>query len=50
MEVLRVGGQSELQLLAYITATATQDPSCIRNLHHSSWKCQILDLLSEVRD
>ena len=29
MEVPRLGVQSELQLPAYTTATATQDPSCI---------------------
>ena len=29
MEVLRLGVESELQLLVYATATAMQDPSCI---------------------
>ena len=47
MEVPR---QSELQLLAYATATATPDPSHICNLHHSSRQCQILNPLSEARD
>ena len=28
MEVPRLGVQSELQLLTYVTATAMQDPSC----------------------
>ena len=28
----------ELQLLAYATTTATQDPSQVCNLHHSSWQ------------
>ena len=27
-----------------------QDPSCICDLHHSSWQCQILNPLSEARD
>ena len=41
-----------LQLLAYTTGTAIaiQDPSCIYDLHHSSWQRQILNPLSEVRD
>ena len=26
------------------------DPSCVCDLHHSSWECQILDPLSEARD
>ena len=50
MEVLRIGVQSELHLLAYATATATQDPSCICDLHHSSQQHQILNPLSEARD
>ena len=41
-EVPRLGVKSELQLPAYATATATPDPSCICNLCHSSWQCQIL--------
>ena len=40
----------ELQLLAYATVTATQDPSCILDLHHSSWQCGILKPLSQARD
>ena len=47
MEVPRLGVESEIQLLA--TAIATQDPSHICNLHHSSL-CQIPDPLSEARD
>ena len=35
MKVPRLGVESELQLLAYTAAMATQDPSCIFNLHHS---------------
>ena len=34
MEVPRLGVESELKLLAY--AIATQDPSHISDLHHSS--------------
>ena len=50
MEVPRLGVQSELWLLAYTTATVTQDPSPICNLHHSSQKHWILNALSEARD
>ena len=38
-----------LQLLAYTTATAMQDLSCVCDLHHSSWQHQILNPLSKVR-
>ena len=41
---------SELQLLACATAIATQDPSCICDLHYSSRQCQILNPLRETRD
>ena len=50
MEVPRLGIASELQLLAYTTATATWDLSHVCNLHHSSQKHQIPDPLSEARD
>ena len=50
MEVPRLGFESELQLPAYATATATQDPSHICNLHYSSWQWQIPDPLSEARN
>ena len=50
MEVPRLGVESELQLLAYTTATARRDPSHIYNLHHSSWQRRILNPLSEARD
>ena len=50
MEVPKLGVQSELQLLAYTTATETWDPSQVCNLHHSSRQRQILNPLSEVRD
>ena len=48
MEVPRLGVKSELE--AYTTATATQDPSCVCVLYHSSWQHQILNPLSETRD
>ena len=50
IEVPRLGVQSELQLPAYTTATATRDPSRICDLHHSSWQCRILNPLCEARD
>ena len=50
MEVLWVGVKSELKLPAYTTATATQDPSHVCNVHHSSWKCQILNPMSKARE
>ena len=50
MEVPRLGVKSELQLLVYATATATQDPSCICDVHHSSQQHQIPNQMSEVRD
>jgi len=34
--ISRIGIKSELQLLAYISTTATWDPSCVCDLHHSS--------------
>ena len=43
MEVPRLGVESELQLPAYTTATAMQDPSCIFDLYHSSQQHQILN-------
>ena len=49
MEVPRLGVESELQPLAYPTATATSEPSCIYDLHHSSWKHRILNPLSKAR-
>jgi len=50
MEVLRLGVESELQLLVYTTATATTDPSRVWNLHRSSRQHWILNPLSETRD
>ena len=49
-KVPRLGVKSELQLPAYTTATATQDPSCICDLHHSSQQYGIPEPLSEARD
>ena len=50
MEVPRLGVQSELQLSAYTTATATQDLSRICNLHLSSRQCQNINPLNKARD
>ena len=50
MEVLRLGVESELQLLAYTTATATPNPSQACDLHCSSQQRWILNPLSEARD
>ena len=50
MDGPRLGVELELQPQAYTTATATWDPSCICNLHHSTWQHRILHPLSEARD
>ena len=50
MEVPRLGAELELQLLAYATATAMWDPSCVFDLHHSSQQCRILNPLNKARD
>ena len=50
MEVPRLGVQSELQPPAYARATATQDPSRVCNLHHSSRQRRIINPLSKGRD
>ena len=42
--------QPELQLMAYATATATPDLSCICDLHCSSRQCYILSPLIGARD
>ena len=49
MEVPSLGFKSELQLPAYTTATGTQDPSCVCDLHRSSWQHRILNPLSKAR-
>ena len=50
MEALRLGGKSELQLSAYTTAIATQDPSRFCDLHHISGQRQTLNALSKAKD
>ena len=50
MEVPRLVVESELQPPAYARATATQDPSNVCNLHHSSQQRWILNPLNEARD
>ena len=50
VEVPRLRVQSELQLLAYATATAMQYLSYVCDLHHSSQQCRISYLLSKARD
>jgi len=50
MEVPRLGVESELQLLAYTTATAMPDLSCVCNRYHSSQQHQIPNPLSKARD
>ena len=46
IEIPRLGGEFELQLPAYTTATETADPSHVYEPHHSSRQRQILDPLS----
>ena len=50
MEVPKLGGELELQLLAYTTATAMQDPNHIFDLHLSSQQCWISNPLNKARD
>ena len=50
VEVPRRGVESELQLPASTTATATRDPSLICHPHHSPPQGRILNPLSETRD
>lgn len=50
MEIRRLGVESELQLPAHTTATATWDLCLVCDLYHSSWQHQIPDPLSEARD
>ena len=51
MEIPRLGVESELQLLAYTTATTmpAQQQSCICGLHCRLWQCQMVNSLSEAR-
>ena len=48
VEIPKLGVKSELQLLAYTTATEMQDLSCVCHVHHSSWQRQILNPLSRT--
>ena len=50
MEVPRVEVESELQLPAYTTDTATPDPNCVCDLHCNSHQYQILNPLSKARN
>ena len=50
MEVPRLGVESELQLPACTTATATQDPRHVCDLYHSSRQRRIPNPLNEARD
>ena len=50
MAVTRLGVESELQLPAYATATATPGPNCLCNLHRSSLQHRIFNPPSEARD
>ena len=50
VEVPRLGVKSELQLLAYTTATATWDQSHVCDLHCSSQQHWILNPMSKARD
>ena len=50
MEFPRLGVKLELQLPAYITATATLDPSWVFDLQLGSGPCRILNPPSEPRD
>ena len=47
MKIPRLGAESEQQLLASATVTATPDLSCV---HDSLWQCWILNPLSGARD
>ena len=50
MEVPRLREESKLQLPAEVTATATQNPNLVCDLHYSSWQCWILDPLIKAID
>ena len=49
MEASKLGVKLEPQLPAHTTATVTQDPSHVYDLHHGSQHCQIPDPLVEAR-
>ena len=50
MEVPRLGVTSQLQVLAYTTATAMEDLNHVYDLHHSSKQHQILNPLCKGSD
>ena len=50
IEVSRLEVESELQLLAYATATATTDQSLVCDLLHTPQQHWVLNPLSEARD
>ena len=50
LEVPGLGVELELQLPAYARATATEDPSCVCDLHHGSQQCWLLNPQSKARD
>ena len=50
MAIPGLGVKSELQPLAYTTATAMPDPNRACDLYQSSWQRRILNPLSEARD
>ena len=50
MEVPRLEFKSKLELLAYTTATAAPDVSCVCDLGCSWQQCQILNPLNKARD
>ena len=50
MVVPKLEVESELQVLAYATATAMPDMSHVYDLHHSSQQHWILNPLNEARD
>ena len=50
MEIPKLGVKLELRLLAYATAMAARDSSCIFDLYYSSLQSWILNPLSETRD
>ena len=49
MEVPKLGVEWERPRMAYARATATQDLSCVSDLHHSSLQHWILNALLEAR-
>ena len=50
VEIPRLGGELELQLLVYTTGTATPDLNHTCDLPSSLWQCWIPNPLSEARD